>query len=101
MGELDTDNSGDIDLDEFIRCMELKQVDPESEDVIKFAFERFDKDGSGKLSHAELEDVLTHMGEPLTGREIKRLIQIVDRNNDGEIDINEFMATMLDKPWAG
>merc|ERR1712086_336661 len=96
--ELDTDQSGDIDKEEFLACLESKQVDPESEDVIKFAFERFDTDGSGKLSHAELEDVLTHMGEPLTAREIKQLISICDKNNDGEVDIQEFMAVVLDKP---
>jgi len=45
--ELDTDQSGDIDKEEFLACLESKQVDPESEDVIKFAFERFDTDGSG------------------------------------------------------
>jgi len=39
------------------------------------------------------------MGEPLSAREIKRLIQIVDRNNDGQIDMNEFMAVILDKPY--
>ena len=67
--------------------------------MIKYAFERFDTDGSGMLSHAELEDVLRHMGEPLSAREIKRLIGIVDRNNDGQVDMNEFMAVILDKPY--
>lgn len=93
------DKSGDIDQEEFVAALEAKQVDPESEDVIKYAFDRFDTDGSGKLSHAELEDVLRHMGEPLSAREIKRLIEIVDQNNDGQVDTNEFMAVVLDKPY--
>ena len=53
--ELDADKSGDVDKEEFIAALEAKQVDPESEDVIKYAFDRFDTDGSGYLSHAELE----------------------------------------------
>ena len=84
--ELDEDNSGDIDLKEFLagsslfRCifsvlsltsvavfrlpaaMQTKTADPEGEEIIMEAFKTFDTDASGALSHAEMRDVLTHLG---------------------------------------
>jgi Ca2+-binding EF-hand superfamily protein len=62
--ELDADGSGDIDLKEFLSAMQAKRSDPEAEEIITEAFKTFDADASGALSHAELRDVLGHLGEP-------------------------------------
>merc|ERR1712166_1414921 len=48
--EIDVDNSGDIDMHEFVSAISSKMVDPESEDHIRAAFSMFDNDGSGAWS---------------------------------------------------
>ena len=42
--------------------MQAKTSDPEGEEIIMEAFKTFDTDASGALSHAEMRDVLTHLG---------------------------------------
>ena len=65
---------------------------------IEDAFKTFDKDGSGSLSVAELQAVLTRPGggAPLTLEEVAELIAEFDQNDDGELQYEEF-AEM----WAG
>ena len=115
--ELDTDGSGDIDLQvgpcsttvckttevsaarvlcrqEFLEAMTNKMTDPEGEEIIIDCFRTFDLDGSGALSHDELRDVLDHMGEELDDDMITELIKAVDQDNDGEVDVHEFLTVV-------
>ena len=114
--ELDTDGSGDIDLEvetlqeslvhcclltstpacpqEFLEAMTNKLQDPEGEEIIVDCFKTFDLDGSGALSHDELRDVLDHMGEALTDEDITDLIKAVDADNDGEVNVDEFLTVV-------
>jgi Ca2+-binding EF-hand superfamily protein len=97
--ELDQDSSGDIDLKEFLTAMQAKTQDPEGEEVIMEAFKIFDVDGSGALSHQEMREVLQHLGEKMEDEEITDLIAAVDQNDDGEIQLNEFLAVVLDRAF--
>merc|ERR1711934_735169 len=98
--ELDQDESGDIDLKEFLTAMQSKTQDPEGEEIIKEAFKTFDIDGSGTLSHSEMREVLMHLGEKMDDDEITDLIQTVDIDGDGEIDLKEFLAVVLDRAFV-
>merc|ERR1711934_164929 len=98
--ELDQDESGDIDLKEFLAAMQAKTQDPEGEEIIKEAFKTFDIDGSGTLSHSEMREVLMHLGEKMDDDEITDLIQTVDIDGDGEIDLKEFLAVVLDRAFV-
>ena len=60
----------------------------------------FDADGSGALSHSEMREVLNHLGEKLDDEEITDLIAAVDANNDGEVDLGEFLAVVLDRAFV-
>eukprot|EP00656_Telonema_subtile_P003005 TRINITY_DN11383_c0_g1_i1.p1 TRINITY_DN11383_c0_g1~~TRINITY_DN11383_c0_g1_i1.p1 ORF type:complete len:162 (+),score=51.79 TRINITY_DN11383_c0_g1_i1:190-675(+) len=97
--EIDLDRSGDIDMHEFVNAISSKMVDPEGEDHIRAAFQMFDTDDSGRLSHDELHQVLLHLGENMPPDQIDKLIRIADADNDGEVDCREFMALVLDKPF--
>merc|ERR1711898_87338 len=98
--ELDQDDSGDIDLQEFLSAMQSKTSDPEGEEIIMDAFKTFDADGSGALSHQELRDVLNSMGEKMEDDEITELIQAIDIDGDGEVDVKEFLAVVLDRAFV-
>ena len=59
-------------------------IDPNEE--IKKAFEVFDRDGSGQISKAELQDVMKSIGEKLTDAEIDEMMAQADEDGSGTID---------------
>merc|ERR1711871_178707 len=100
VSELDQDESGDIDLKEFLSAMQSKTQDPEGEEIIMEAFKTFDADASGALSHSEMREVLSKLGEKMDDDEITELIQTVDIDGDGEVDLGEFLAVVLDRAFV-
>jgi len=59
-------------------------------------FEDIDTDHSGGVSLEELTAGLTKLGYRLTPNEIEQLLRGIDANYDGQIDLNEFVTTLLD-----
>jgi calcium-dependent protein kinase len=63
---------------------------------LQLAFDKFDVNGSGLISAEELKEVL--FGEEAFSDEVwKELIQEVDTNGDGVLDLKEFTQLMLSK----
>merc|ERR1740139_1685687 len=104
MTDIDSDGSGVIDYTEFLAAtVDKKHYMQES--AVWDAFKFFDKDGNGKISRQELDQVL---GDPtvkdtLGDDTIAKLLTDVDTDGDGEIDFQEFMAMMkketIAKKW--
>lgn len=86
--EVDADGNGTIDFAEFLTLMARKMKAKDSEAEILEAFKVFDKDGSGKISPAELRLVMTNLGERLTDNEVEEMIKEADINGDGVSSIN-------------
>ena len=64
-------------------------VDPEVvRSELKEAFKTFDKSKRGYLDLQQMTKALGCLGEPLSDLEIKQLIKIADKNNDGKIDVD-------------
>ncbi|CAJ1378906.1 unnamed protein product [Effrenium voratum] len=59
---------------------------------IQELFKKFDKDGNGRISVSELQNVLMWINKDITVAEIGKILREVDTNNDGAIDYNEFVA---------
>lgn len=57
--------------------MSRKMRDTDSEEEILEAFKVFDKDGSGFITAAELQHVMTNLGEKLTDEEINEMVLIL------------------------
>ena len=57
---------------------------------IKAAYDAFDADKSGQISHTELEQVLIKCGVKVTLDQCKQLIKMFDVNNSGMMEFNEF-----------
>lgn len=55
------------------------------------AFEFFDLNGDGKLSLKELGTVVRSLGDEVAEEDLKNLIQRVDSDGDGQLDLSEFI----------
>jgi len=69
-------------------------VTPEFREELKEAFKIFDKDGDGKITVDEVENLLKSLGERATRADALEMIAKVDKNNDGTIDFEEFVTLM-------
>lgn len=61
-----------------------------SVDDVQKIFNKFDKNGDGKISSAELKNVLSALGSETSDEEVKRIMAEIDKNGDGYIDPREF-----------
>ena len=60
------------------------------EEEVRKIFSKFDKNGDGKISCAELKEMMAALGSKTTSDEVKRMMAELDRNGDGYIDLKEF-----------
>ncbi|KAJ5046396.1 uncharacterized protein L3040_003640 [Drepanopeziza brunnea f. sp. 'multigermtubi'] len=97
INEVDLDQTGTVDLEEFIKMMSIKSKPSNVEDEMRSAFNVFDKDGSGSISVEELGALMKTFGENLTDDDLKTMIQEVDKNGDGSIDYQEFLNFFMEK----
>ena len=95
---IDTNHNGYIEAEEFIRAA----IDKESllkKDYLKFAFDFFDKDNSGKLVVNEvlkrfMESSKHEKEMKVIEKEIRKQLDQIDLNKDGVISFNEFCTMM-------
>eukprot|EP00270_Netrium_digitus_P019721 TRINITY_DN784_c0_g2_i2.p1 TRINITY_DN784_c0_g2~~TRINITY_DN784_c0_g2_i2.p1 ORF type:complete len:153 (-),score=33.32 TRINITY_DN784_c0_g2_i2:118-576(-) len=87
-----------LDFDTFVDIMAKNMKETDSEEDLREAFKVFDKDHNGFISAAELQTVLTNLGEKLTDEEVQEMMKeagCVNQNN--EIEYNELVKVMLAK----
>jgi len=91
---VDSDGSGVIDYTEFIAaCLDKRAYI--QEDRLWSAFRVFDSDNNGKISKAELSQMLAGgKMDDVCKRNIDEILKDADKNADGEIDFQEFAAMM-------
>lgn len=86
-----------INLQDFTDLMtdKIAQRDPRQE-MMK-AFQLFVEGSSGKISLRSLRRVARELGETLSDDELQAMIDEFDKDQDGEINQEEFLAIMLDE----
>jgi Ca2+-binding EF-hand superfamily protein len=87
---MDTDNSGEIDYDEFKQVMGGSFFKKHSKQELLGAFKKFDADGNGFITTKELNDILNRMGRHLSRNEIEAMIKSLDTSGDGKLSFDEF-----------
>ena len=60
----------------------------------KEAFDMFDKDKSGTISANEITKIMKNFGNPVSKKEVERMIAEIDTSGDGELDFEEFVTLM-------
>jgi calmodulin len=58
------------------------------------AFEIFDKDGDGKITFVELQDILKKFGYKENDENLKQILDQVDTNGNGEVEFKDFLELM-------
>ncbi|KAJ8309337.1 hypothetical protein KUTeg_014211 [Tegillarca granosa] len=61
----------------------------------KEAFNIFDSNGGGTISHGELGTVMRSLGQNPTEKDLEEMIKEVDQDGNGEIDFEEFLLLMV------
>lgn len=95
MQEIDTDKDGHINLQEFAAfCNGESDPYKSAEKELREAFELYDQDHNGKISAAELHQILTRLGEHCTEQDCAGMIKTVDADGDGFVSFEEFRKMM-------
>ncbi|OWF52339.1 calcyphosin-like protein [Mizuhopecten yessoensis] len=85
---VDRNRSQSIDIDEFVRCIEIFQIDM-GDSEIRALFSSMDKDGSGKLSYKEF---ITALRPPLNASRlsfIDKAFGVMDGTGDGVVTVED------------
>ena len=75
----------------------MKSLSPEKIAEFKCAFELFDRNNEGKISHKEIGTIIEKLGQSLSDEDLKEMIKEVDIDGDGCIDFEEFLTLMCSK----
>ncbi|XP_060584022.1 uncharacterized protein LOC132740184 [Ruditapes philippinarum] len=88
-------NPEKITYEQFEKVVEdINNVDQVKE--LKEAFQCFDKENLGYISPETLKEIVKPMiGEELPADELQHMIELADLDGDGNIDIDEFVAFMM------
>ena len=98
----DIDGDGSVNFEEFmyLMCPTTEQVVKKFRDSyrtiteVKNAFRKFDKNRSGSLNESELKRMMLSTGYSFTEVEVHSIMNLGDKDGDGEIDLEEFMLLM-------
>jgi Ca2+-binding EF-hand superfamily protein/CubicO group peptidase (beta-lactamase class C family) len=111
LAEGDQDGDGDLTVHEFMRCfegIELEQYTPEEaaaaakREALTTLFLDMDKDGSGEVNGSELRVGLISAGICQTDEEVMAILKNGDKEGDGEMSLEEFIACfpdLQDEAW--
>merc|ERR1712118_463334 len=91
---VDDDGDGEMDYDDFERMMEQKILNKDQKDDLMKAFSLFDDDKTGTISLQNLKRIAKELGETLSEDELKEVITESDKDGDGELNLDEFLAVM-------
>ncbi|XP_035166372.1 centrin-3 isoform X1 [Oxyura jamaicensis] len=92
--DYDREATGKITFEDFNEVVTDWILDRDPQEEILKAFKLFDDDDSGKISLRNLRRVARELGENMSDEELRAMIEEFDKDGDGEINQEEFIAIM-------
>jgi calmodulin len=89
VGQVDEDDSDQIDFQEFCYLMERHTSNIEQEEELTEAFKVFDKDGDGMVTRADLRKITNGLKWGLTDDQVAQMMIEGDVRGNGTIDYQE------------
>ncbi|CAA0839287.1 Probable calcium-binding protein CML20 [Striga hermonthica] len=118
IAEVDKDGSGAIDFDEFCHMMTAKFGERDTNEELKKAFRIIDQNNNvsfwyilhfgylycgnrffiirmqGSICLGDIRRIANDLGERFTEKELQDMIREADRDNDGEVSLDDFLKMM-------
>ncbi|XP_015273440.1 PREDICTED: calmodulin-like protein 6 [Gekko japonicus] len=93
--DVDKDGKARSNCDAFLVLMGIYHEKSKNQDEeLRAAFKVFDQEHKGYIEWDTLKYVLTNAGEPLNEHEAELMMKEADKDGDGTIDYEEFVAMM-------
>ncbi|CAF0882879.1 unnamed protein product [Brachionus calyciflorus] len=92
---MDKNNNGSIDFDEFVFIMGDKYIQGITREELSATFDRFDTDKNGFLNQNEFQEVLVQFKAFNFEPQIKKIMELFDKNRDNKIDRKEFIDFVM------
>jgi len=93
--QCDTSGDGRISKQEYMVAMGQIPQENHMEATMRSVFTSFDKNGDGSIDHKELQAVFAEMGKTFSEADMKRMINLSDKDNSGTLEYEEFIATVF------
>jgi len=101
MHEIDEDESGEVDFDEFCFLIHRYHANMDEEEELREAFRVFDKDNDGFVDRHDLVEIVRSLKWELTEEEIDDMVIESDVAGNGRIDFEEFCIMMNTNAFVG
>uniref|UniRef100_A0A3Q3W7H9 EF-hand domain-containing protein n=1 Tax=Mola mola TaxID=94237 RepID=A0A3Q3W7H9_MOLML len=99
----DTNKDGQIDFMEYVAAVHLV-LRGKLEDKLKWSFKVYDRDGNGCLDRQEVRHIIRRQNDPSVMGNIEdicdRIFELVDKNHDSQISLEEFIEGAEKDPWV-
>merc|ERR1719164_93361 len=91
LGEVDKDNTGQVDFEGYLQVVLNKMVERPSTDDIHKAFRLLDQGQKGKVDFDDLKRIATQIGEQIEDEEIREMLSEADRSGTGKVGTEDFV----------
>merc|ERR1712179_442215 len=92
--ELDESGNGLLGFDQFAELAAKFLVEEELKKELTEAFRIYDKEGQGFITNGTLKEILREIDNKLTEADLDGIIEEVDEDGSGTMDLDEFMEMM-------
>lgn len=95
IGQVDQDNDGDVEWDEFVSLMREDLGFILTDDDIRSAFEEADLDNDGFLQAEDIKTFMATLGEEITLKDAEEMIETADQNHSSLLEYEEFEVMIM------
>ena len=93
--EVDNDSDSKIEFEEFLKIMNNKLKQTETEQELIEAFKIFDKEGKGLISENEFKHIMLSLGEKISEEELEEMMKKADPDKKGFVNYKQFAKVIL------